>query len=107
MEVTKMKKIYIGLITLTLIGLLMLSGCVQTPQQKCVKSGGVYITEQIGGHLDLSVRTTEDCKKWGGSCGQPRIISSFTIGSCSADGIIASVECWRHDIFQPTCLIPK
>lgn len=87
---------------IVLISIGMITGCTQTPQQKCEADGGVWIEKQIGGFLDLDVTTHADCITWEGTCGEPRIISSFTIGTCSN-----GEDCWRPDIWEPTCLIPE
>ena len=67
---------------------------------QCEKLGGTWVNAQVGGFLDLEVNTAKDCALLGGFCGEPRIISSFTIGMCDK-----SNECWKQDIWEPTCVI--
>lgn len=74
--------------------------CPSDKEEQCESVGGVWVERQIGGTLNLGVTTASQCTAvYGGSCGGPRIISSFTIGRCD-DGS----ECWLPDIFVPTCL---
>lgn len=71
----------------------------ETPQQDaCEQKGGAWIER---GGCNMGVRTDYGCYKWGGHCGEPRPISTFSMGECSNGDV-----CWRQDILEPTCLLP-
>jgi len=93
-----MKKRYaIIIVIIILAGVLIFT---PTEQNDCEKNGGIWVESMIGGFLDLNVSTDAQCFSWGGSCGPERVISSFTIGTCSDNN-----DCWLVDIWEPTCLV--
>jgi len=76
-------------------------GTPNDSEEACLVNGGRWVEKQIGGFLDLKVNSDEECRDWGGNCGE-KILSSFNIGKCD-DGS----DCWLPDIWSPKCLIKK
>ena len=96
-------KIKMGIfLALAVLLVVLLTNCnTQTSQQQCENKGGKYIDLKAVNQYAF-VTTGAECLKWGGSCDNLRPISSFDIGVCSN-----GASCWKIDIFEPTCIMPK
>lgn len=72
-------------------------------ERKCEQEGGIWVdVSQIEGYyINLGIKTTIECLGYGGRCGEPRIVSSTTVGECDN-----GVSCWMPDFYEDICLLP-
>jgi hypothetical protein len=102
------KKILVLVIILSVIVILFFvlnrkEGDEPLNKKECLSMGGkwVEISEIKNYNIDLNIKNTEDCIRYGGSCSSERVISSTTIGICDNEN-----DCWHTDFYEDTCLLP-